>query len=82
MPAGGTLIRDTANGVLKNDSDPDGDSLKVLNPDFVAWPQNAADFKLFPNGGFRYTPLAGFTGPDQFTYQALDARGLTSNRPL
>lgn len=79
VPAGGTLIRDTANGVLKNDSDPDGDSLKVLNPDFVAWPQNAADFKLFPNGGFRYTPLAGFTGPDQFTYQALDARGLTSN---
>jgi hypothetical protein len=79
VAAGGTLTTDRTNGVLLNDSDPDRDSLKVLNPDFVAWPVNAADFKLFPNGGFRYSPLPGFTGPDQFTYQALDARGLTSN---
>jgi len=79
IAAGGTLTTDQTNGVLVNDIDPDRDLLKVLNPDFVAWPQNAADFKLFPNGGFRYTPLAGFTGPDQFTYQAIDARGLTSN---
>jgi hypothetical protein len=79
VTAGGTIVTDITNGVLVNDTDPEADSLKVLNPDFVAWPQNAADFQLFGNGGFRYTPLAGFTGPDQFTYQTIDARGATSN---
>jgi hypothetical protein len=77
--AGGTLVTDTTNGVLVNDSDPEGGKLEVLNPDLVTRPANAADFQIFRNGGFRYRPNPGFTGPDQFTYQARDPDGGTSN---
>ena len=30
---------------------------------------------LNPNGSFTYTPDAGYTGPDAFTYVVADARG-------
>jgi len=79
LTAGGTLVTDRTNGVLVNDSDPEGRPLEVLSPELVTRPANAADFQIFPNGGFRYTPLPGFTGPDQFTYQARDPDGATSN---
>ena len=79
VTAGESLIRNETNGVLVNDTDQEGDPLFVLNPDIAAPPQKAAYFKLFQNGGFNYSPLADFTGTDQFTYQAVDARGAISN---
>jgi uncharacterized delta-60 repeat protein len=30
---------------------------------------------LSPNGGFNYTPAAGYTGPDSFTYHAVNGAG-------
>ena len=35
---------------------------------------------LNPNGGFSYTPTAGYVGPDSFTYQANDGTA-NSTRP-
>ncbi len=75
---GRTLVTDRTDGVLINDRDPEGDALEVQNPDFVTRPSNAADFQVFPNGGFRYRSVPGFIGADQFTYQAIDSRGATS----
>ena len=57
-----------AQGVLANDTDPDGDSLTALDL------TNPAHGTLFLNadGSFAYTPAAGFSGTDSFTYDASD----------
>lgn len=61
----------SSEGVLKNDSDPDGDSLQVKNPGtFPSYAGGA--FSLSFDGSFVYTPKAGFTGTDWFTYEATD----------
>jgi hypothetical protein len=54
--------------VLVNDTDIENDPLIAL---LVNGPQNG-QLVLNPNGSFTYTPNAGFTGPDSFTYQADD----------
>jgi len=57
-----------APGVLLNDGDVDGDSLvavKVSNPAHGV-------VNLAPDGGFSYTPNAGYLGPDGFSYRASD----------
>jgi VCBS repeat-containing protein len=57
-------------GVLSNDNDPDGDNLtaiKVSDPAHGTLTQNS-------NGSFTYTPSAGYTGADSFTYQASDGQ--------
>jgi hypothetical protein len=54
--------------VLANDSDPDGDALtaaKATNPSHGTVTVNA-------NGTFTYTPAAGYSGPDAFTYTVSD----------
>jgi outer membrane protein OmpA-like peptidoglycan-associated protein len=57
--------------VLSNDSDPDGDALRVVS---VTTPANgAATFTA--NGQVSYTARAGFVGTDTFTYTIEDARG-------
>jgi hypothetical protein len=66
------------NGLLVNDTDPEGGELEVLNFDLVTPPEHALDFKVFRRGGFRYTSLPDFTGTDQFTYQAIDPAGAPS----
>jgi VCBS repeat-containing protein len=55
-------------GVLANDHDSDGDSLSAQ---LVSGPTNGT-LVLNANGGFTYTPTAGFTGTDSFTYRASD----------
>jgi VCBS repeat-containing protein len=57
-----------APGVLANDTDPDGDAL-------TAQPVSSAangTVSLQSDGSFTYTPNAGFTGDDSFSYAASD----------
>ena len=56
-------------GVLGNDSDPNGDPLTAV---LVSGPANAASFTLNADGTFTYTPTANFSGTDTFTYRAND----------
>lgn len=60
-----------APGVLANDIDIDGDTLTSV---LVSEPANGT-LVLNANGSFSYTPKAGFTGTDGFTYQANDGKG-------
>ena len=57
-----------ATGLLDNDSDPDGDALTALLED---GPSNGS-LTLNADGSFDYTPDAGFSGADSFTYRASD----------
>lgn len=60
-------------GVLSNDTDPDsGNSLTAV---LVTNPTNG-DLTLNPDGSLTYTPDAGFSGNDTFTYRVNDG---TSN---
>lgn len=60
--------------VRANDTDPDGDSLTTES---VTQPAHGTAAVL-GNGNVRYTPGAGFTGADAFTYTVGDGRGATS----
>ncbi len=55
-------------GVLLNDSDPDGDPLTAV----LASGPASGTLTLNANGSFTYTPSAGFSGTDTFTYTAFD----------
>jgi hypothetical protein len=55
-------------GVLTNDSDPDSDPITAV---LVAGPSHGT-FALAGDGTFTYTPTAGFSGADSFTYKAND----------
>ncbi len=66
-----------APGVLGNDSDSDaGNTITAV---LVSGPTNAASFALNADGSFNYTPTAGFTGTDTFTYKARDNFNADSN---
>ncbi|MCC6561360.1 MAG: tandem-95 repeat protein [Xanthomonadales bacterium] len=60
-------------GVLANDTDPDGDTLTAS----LAYPGNTCApchgrVSVRPDGGFTYTPDANFNGTDEFYYHARD----------
>jgi VCBS repeat-containing protein/predicted outer membrane repeat protein len=57
-----------APGVLSNDTDADGDPLSAV---LINGPTNGT-LSLDADGAFVYTPDAGFTGNDSFTYVAND----------
>ena len=57
-----------APGVLGNDTDVDGGTLTAA---LVTGPANGT-LTLNADGSFTYTPAAGFSGTDSFTYQASD----------
>jgi VCBS repeat-containing protein len=65
---GATLSVSAALGVLANDSDPDSATLTATAVD---QPANGT-LALSADGSFTYTPNAGFSGQDTFTYQAGD----------
>ncbi|MCA9200306.1 MAG: tandem-95 repeat protein, partial [Planctomycetales bacterium] len=65
---GNVLTVAAADGVLRNDSDTDGDSLTAFI--FTA-PANGT-VSLNQDGSFTYTPVSGFSGTDSFTYRAND----------
>ena len=60
--------RPGAVGVLANDAHSDGDPLSAI---LVAGPQHGT-LTLNSDGGFLYTPAAGFHGLDSFQYKATD----------
>src|SRR5262249_20768661 len=60
----------TAPGVLANDTDADSDPLAAV---LVAPPAHGG-LALSANGGFGYTPVAGYSGVDTFTYKANDGK--------
>ena len=63
--------------VLANDSDLDGDPISVN-----AWTQPAHGSVIKnPDGTLRYTPTAGYTGPDLFKYNISDGKELSSPTP-
>ncbi len=55
-------------GVLKNDSDPEG---QPLTAQLISNVQQGT-LSLNPDGSFLYTPASNFQGSDSFTYQAYD----------
>jgi len=57
-----------AAGVLVTDSDPDGDALTAL----LVTDVSNGTLSLSSDGGFTYTPDAGFFGGDSFAYKAND----------
>lgn len=63
-----TTLTVTAPGVLGNDHDPDGNPLTTT---LVNGPAHGV-LAFQPDGSFTYTPTAGFSGTDNFTYQASD----------
>ncbi|MBX0305767.1 Ig-like domain-containing protein [Haloarcula salinisoli] len=66
----GTLAVGASEGVLANDTDPDGDALTVTTTP-VAGPSNGS-LALESDGSFQYTPDEGFVGTDSFTYEVSD----------
>ena len=63
-----TLLNIPAPGVLANDTDADSNPLTAV---LVSGPSNGS-LTLNANGSISYTPNAGFTGSDSFTYTAHD----------
>ncbi len=69
-----SVLNVAAPGVLGNDTDANLDPLTAIK---VSDPAHG-NLVLNANGSFTYTPAAGFTGDDSFTYKAHDA-SLDSN---
>lgn len=59
--------------VLANDSDPDGHTVSIAN-----FGQGSNGSVALVSGKLRYTPGAGFSGSDSFTYTISDGLGETS----
>ena len=58
----------SSEGVLANDTDPEGEALSAA---LVGGPSRGS-LELFSDGSFTYTPDTGFSGTDSFAYQASD----------
>ncbi|ACJ27228.1 VCBS [Shewanella piezotolerans WP3] len=63
----------TAESILANDSDPDGDALSIIS---VGNAQNGT-VSLNADGDIVFTPTAGYTGPASYEYTIEDPDGLT-----
>ncbi len=63
-----TLSIDAASGVLANDSDPNGDSIRAT----AFTPPLHGTLTTADDGSFLYTPATGFAGMDSFAYEATD----------
>jgi len=64
--------------VLANDSDSDG-TLDPATVAIVSQPGNGSASVDASNGAITYTPAAGFSGEDSFTYTVMDNEGAASN---
>ncbi len=70
----GQSLTVTAPGVLANDADPEGDPISAV---LRVGPANGS-LTFLSVGAFVYTPSAGFTGADSFTYSATDGTGVSA----
>lgn len=70
----GSSLAVAAPGLLANDTDADGDPLSAA---LAAGPSHGT-LALGSSGAFTYTPAAGFSGTDQFTYQAGDGKAASA----
>jgi hypothetical protein len=61
-----------APGVLSNDTDADNDPITVADPRTDASTSQGGVVTLNSDGSLTYTPLAGYTGQDSFSYSATD----------
>jgi hypothetical protein len=75
---GQALVTDAANGVLNNDIAANGATLTAT---LVAGPANGT-LTLNSDGSFTYTPNAGYTGVDVFTYMANDGTSNSNVAPV
>jgi hypothetical protein len=73
--AAGSVLNVSAPGVLGNDTDVDSVALQAQ---LVAGTAHGA-LTLNLNGSFSYTPTAGYSGADAFTYRAADAESSSGN---
>jgi hypothetical protein len=71
---GGETLAVGAPGVLANDSDPNGDSLRASLVSDVT----DGTLTLEGDGSFTYTPDSTFDGTDAFTYAAMDGNGASA----
>lgn len=69
--AAGEMLDVAVPGLLANDSDPEGDPIRVS---LVTEPTNG-DSSVFQVGSFQYTPDSGFSGIDSFRYEVSDDQG-------
>lgn len=67
-PGNTALTIDAASGLLANDTDPEDDIMTAAKTSDPAH----GTVSLNPDGSFTYTPTAGFSGTDTFTYKASD----------
>jgi CSLREA domain-containing protein len=65
------VLKVPARGVLRNDTDADGDALRAT---VVSRPKKGK-LTLGPNGAFTYKPKKNFNGIVRFVYRASDGRG-------
>jgi len=70
-----TITVNASNGVLKNDSDIDGDSLTATKQ---TNPVHGTLLYFLNSGAFRYRPNVDFHGTDTFTYKVSDPSGAFS----
>jgi serine protease AprX len=72
--ANGASLNVPAPGVLANDSDPDGNAISAV----LKTAPSHGSLTLNANGSFAYTPTAGYSGADSFSYADSDGT-LTGN---
>ncbi|MEM7221161.1 MAG: DUF4347 domain-containing protein, partial [Pseudomonadota bacterium] len=71
---GGTLVVSAANGVLANDSDPQGDTLTAT---LISGPSYDSGFTLNSDGSFTYNHDGSEASTDTFVYEVDDGNGNT-----
>ena len=73
--AGTPLVVSSTQGVLANDTDPNGLPLTAT----LVTPPTHGQLTLNPDGSLSYVPTAGYVGTDSFIYHATDSNGAGNN---
>ena len=75
----GITVTGASNGLLANDSDPEGDTLSITTLAITTANGGSVSITNAATGEFTYTPPAGFTGADTFSYSISDGNGGSDN---
>ncbi|BED87955.1 hypothetical protein PspMM1_04230 [Pseudoalteromonas sp. MM1] len=71
-----TLIVDSSQGLLANDTDPNNDTFTI--DDTYSVSPTHGQLQLATDGSFAYIPDANYYGIDEFQYQVIDTLGATA----